>query len=561
MKHDTIKTVEQFQEMIEIMAPCMDDFLYIYDIEKDLYCISPNALERFRLPDRQFYKFEEIVSKFVYKEDLPMLLVDIEKVIRKENEFHNLEYRWLDKEGKPVWINCRGQAICAEDGTVKFLVGCINEIGRKQKADNISGLRSEASLFQEIHDLRKDNAKGFLIRIGIDDFKDINENHGMDYGDMILQKTAECIDEVILPGQMLFRIIADEFAVLDYTGRDVTEAQNLYKRIGNALNRFIQKNYYEVFYTVSAGIVEINDLSEYGTSELMKMTEFSLEQAKVAGKNQYYIYKDEDYDKFRRRSRLIQLLRKAVNNNFEGFEAHFQPIIDIKEHKLSGAETLLRFESEESGRVSPFEFIPMLEESGLIIPVGIWVLNEAAKACSQIQQIIPDFRISVNLSYVQVLKSDVLAEIKAVVKKYQLKPNSMMVELTESGLIEESPKFNRFYTGLKEQGILLALDDFGSGYSNFRYLYNMTPYILKIDRAFTIKAIQNEHEFNILRQMVEMTHGIDLKLCIEGVETRDELDKICEIGPDYIQGYYYGKPCAFDYFMENYVLNKNLEEV
>ncbi len=560
MKQNALKTIEQFQEVIEVMDPCMDDYLYIYDLENDFYCISPSALERFRLPDRQFYKFEEMAGEFVYKEDLPIVLEDVRQVAEQEKEFHNLEYRWLDKEGKPVWINCRGQAICVEEGKVKFLIGCINEIGRKQKADNISGLRSEASLFQEIHDLREDNSKGFLIRIGIDDFKDINENHGMDYGDMILQKTAECIDAVILPGQKLFRIVADEFAVLDYTGRDISEAESLYKRICHALNRFIQKNYYEVFYTLSAGIVEVSGLSDFSAPELMKMTEFALERAKDAGKNQYYIYKKEDYEKFRRRSRLIQILRRSVNNHFEGFEAHFQPIIDIKGQTLCGAETLLRFKSEETGPVGPYEFIPMLEESGLIIPVGVWVLNEAAKACSRIQQVIADFRISVNLSYVQVLKSDVLSEIKGVLNKYHLKPNSLMVELTESGLVEESPKFNRFYKGLKEQGILLALDDFGSGYSNFRYLYSMTPYTLKIDRAFTAKAIENEHEFNILRQMVEMTHGIDLKLCIEGVETREELDRICEIGPDYIQGYYYGKPCTFDCFMENYVLNNAIND-
>ena len=195
----------------------------------------------------------------------------------------------------------------------------------------------------------------------------------------------------------------------------------------------------------------------------------------------------------------------------------------------------------------------MLEESGLIIPVGRWILYRALEACKEIQKVIPGFRVSVNVSYVQVLRSNILEDIIEGIKKYELAPSSLLIELTESGFLEENTNFIRFCEGLKEYGIPLALDDFGTGYSNFHYLSHLTPHTIKIDRSFTLKALKNDYEFGLLQHMADMTHSIDSKFCIEGIETKEELTKICKMGPDYIQGYYFGKPCAYESFVEAHV--------
>ena len=193
--------IEKIQDLFNMLSPCMDNYMYIYDMQDDYYCISPNALERFAIPAAQFDNVEEHHAKFVYPADFQMLLASFSKLRDNHETFHNLEYRWLDREGKPVWICCRGQVIYEEEQP-KYLVGCINEIGRQQKADNLSGLRREASLIQELTDRSEQQINGFIIRIGIDGFKEINENHGIEYGDMVLQKTAECIESVILPEQV-----------------------------------------------------------------------------------------------------------------------------------------------------------------------------------------------------------------------------------------------------------------------------------------------------------------------------------------------------------------------
>ena len=546
-------SMSQFKEVIDILNPCMDDYLYIFDIKNDQYCISPNALMRFRLPSSQFSDVVAMHEKFVYPDDIAVLQEDLNKIISKKTNFHNLQYRWLDKKNQAVWINCRGSVIYDDDGEPEYLIGCINEIGRKQKADNISGLLGESSLQQEIEGGSTERLKGFILRLGIDNFKEINENRGMDYGDMVLHKTAECIDKVILPEQKLYKIVADEFIIADFTGRMVEDAIELYDELRKSINEFIEDNCYEVFYTVSAGILDLSEVKNQTYVNLMKLSEFSLNEAKIGGKNRYYMYLPADYNAFLRNRDLLHKIRQAVNADFEGFETHFQPIMGSRSRKLEAAETLLRFHNDEIGNVSPVEFIPLLEESGLIIPVGKWVLYQAMQACKEIQTVIPHFRISVNVSYIQVLKSNMLETILEGLEKYELSAGSIMIELTESGFLEANENFTTFCEGLKKHGIGLALDDFGTGYSNFHYLSRLNPNTIKIDRSFTLQALHNDYEYNLLQHMVNMTHSIQLKLCIEGIETESELEKILQINPDYIQGYFFGKPCNLSSFEENFV--------
>ena len=158
-------SMSQFKEVIDILNPCMDDYLYIFDIKNDQYCISPNALMRFRLPSSQFSDVVAMHEKFVYPDDIAVLQEDLNKIISKKTNFHNLQYRWLDKKNQAVWINCRGSVIYDDDGEPEYLIGCINEIGRKQKADNISGLLGESSLQQEIEGGSTERLKGFILRL------------------------------------------------------------------------------------------------------------------------------------------------------------------------------------------------------------------------------------------------------------------------------------------------------------------------------------------------------------------------------------------------------------
>ena len=569
---------EQMEYIVELLNPCMDDYLYVFDLQKDCYKISKHATERFLLPGDNFDDAAKAHHTFVYSEDQSRLDDEFRRIMSGEIVFHNMHYRWLDRAGKPVWINCRGRVLNDADGKPHFLVGCINEIGQKQKADNVSGLLGESSLSAYVEQFEDGLPDGFFLRIGIDDFRDINGDFGMEYGDYILKSTADCIAENIKPSQRLYRILADEFMVVDFSGGDMEAATELYKNIRKSLDTFIEENGYKSVFTISAGAVDTAKTS--GTYEnIMKLSEYALNTAKDQGKNRCYIYMQEDYDVFLRKKQITRQLHHAVNHGFEGFETYYQPIVDTKTRRLVGAEALMRFsmpERCEDGetkkeavcvgedghdadekvhweRISPVEFIPLLEETGLIIPAGKWMLHQAISTCSRWQKYIPNFRININLSYVQVMKSRVLTEILTALRLYGLEPSAVGIELTESGYLDTNTHFQKLWDGLKKNGVLVILDDFGTGYSNLHCLGDLRPNYIKIDRSFTLKALNNQYEHDLMTQIITMTHKLDLTICVEGIETEDEFAKISELDPDYIQGFLFGKPQPAEEFYENLI--------
>lgn len=569
---------EQMEYIVELFNPCMDDYLYVFDLQKDCYKISKHATERFLLPGDNFDDAAKAHHTFVYSEDQSRLDDEFRRIMSGEIVFHNMHYRWLDRAGKPVWINCKGRVLNDADGKPHFLVGCINEIGQKQKADNVSGLLGESSLSAYVEQFEDGLPDGFFLRIGIDDFRDINGDFGMEYGDYILKSTADCIAENIKPSQRLYRILADEFMVVDFSGGDMEAATELYKNIRKSLDTFIEENGYKSVFTISAGAVDTAKTS--GTYEnIMKLSEYALNTAKEQGKNRCYIYMQEDYDVFLRKKQITRQLHHAVNHGFEGFETYYQPIVDTKTRRLVGAEALMRFsmpERCEDGetkkeavcvgedghdadekvhweRISPVEFIPLLEETGLIIPAGKWMLHQAISTCSRWQKYIPNFRININLSYVQVMKSRVLTEILTALRLYGLEPSAVGIELTESGYLDTNTHFQKLWDGLKKNGVLVILDDFGTGYSNLHCLGDLRPNYIKIDRSFTLKALNNQYEHDLMTQIITMTHKLDLTICVEGIETEDEFAKISELDPDYIQGFLFGKPQPAEEFYENLI--------
>ena len=545
-------SVSQLCKFIDLLHPYMDDYLYVYDFIHDYYYISPTAVKRFALPSHSFQDLVANQKKFVYPADLYSLQEDLALLINGEKEDHNMQYRWLSITGEPIWINCRG-CVVKKDGKPSHMIGCINEIGVRQKADNVSGLLGITSLQSFLSERAVTISHGYLMRLGLDDFKEINEKLGSDYGDMILRRTAECISSHITSGQMLFRAVADEFLLLDTQNDDIKSAISLYKSIRQTVDEFVEANHYEAVFTISGGILSYKDMHGHSFSDIMKLSEFSLNEAKRDGKNRYYIFQQAAYDKFLRRRRLTQLLRQSVNHDFEGFEAYLQPLFEATTNSLYGAEALMRFRTEEFGMVSPMEFIPLLEETGLIMPAGKWMLHKSLALCHEIQTARPSFQISINISYIQVMKSNIINEIISAVTAHGISPDNVIIELTESGMLESDSRVTKLVSNLKDNGIRLALDDFGTGYSNFSYLNELKPDIIKIDRSFTLKALENDYEYQLLSLMSNMVHSLNLKMCIEGIETTEDLDKMNELSPDYCQGYYFGKPCPYEEFKEQYL--------
>lgn len=543
--------------LLEIIAECMDDYLYVFDLQNNKMEISQSALDRFMISEIHMRNAKQEIMSVVYEEDRAMFEKHMQAMMDGKEKLHDIHYRWLDKNGLPVWVNCRGVVLDDEDGKPGYLVGCLNETGNQRRADNVTGLLGGMEFCDYLRSQKKPVTTGFLMYIGIDDFAAVNGTHGSNYGDYVLKSVADCMKECLSGNQRLYHLIADQYVIadLDSTSRD--DAIQLKKKIGEKIDEFIISEKYEVVFSASAGVIDASTVAE-GYEECRKKFEFSLKMAKRMGKNNIYFYRQEDYEKFQRNGRIISALRNSIANGCEGFEVYYQPIVDCVSGRVIGAEALMRYtmvteEGEE--RLSPVEFIPLLEMTGLIIPVGRFLLNEAAKMCCEIQQYIPEFKVNVNISCYQIEHGKIADKILAAVRDNGLAPDHICIEMTESGFMDMTPAFCKFRKVLEENGIQFVIDDFGTGYSNLHCISDMNPGYVKIDKDFTAKAMSCERDYELFKKIIEMVHSIGIRICVEGIEEEDWHLKMKELQADYLQGYFFGKPCEKKKFMEEFVCN------
>ena len=543
--------------LLEIIAECMDDYLYVFDLQNNKMEISKSALDRFMISETHMRNAKQEIMSAVYEEDRTMIAKHMQAVMDGKEKVHDIHYRWLDKNGLPVWVNCRGVVIDDEDGKPGYLVGCLNETGNQRRADNVTGLLGGMEFCDYLRSQKKPVTTGFLMHIGIDDFAAVNGTHGSNYGDYVLKSVADCMKECLSENQRLYHLIAGQYVIVDLDSTSMDDAIQLKKRIGEKIDEFIISEKYEVVFSVSAGVIDASTVAE-GYEECRKKFEFSLKKAKQMGKNNIYFYRQEDYEKFQRNGRIISALRSSIANGCEGFEVYYQPIVDCVSGRVIGAEALMRYTMvTEEGKewLSPVEFIPLLEKTGLIIPAGRFVLNEAAKMCREIQQYIPKFRVNVNISCYQIEHGKIADKILTAVRDNGLTPDRICIEMTESGFMDMTPAFCKFRKVLEENGIQFVIDDFGTGYSNLHCISDMNPGYVKMDKDFTAKAMSCERDYELFKKIIEMVHSIGIRICVEGIEEEDWHLKMKELQADYLQGYFFGKPCEKKKFMEEFVCN------
>ena len=502
---------EQTGEILfEIIKDCMDDYLYIFDLQNDTFEISQSAVERFNMSKNVLTDAANEVMKVVYEEDRRMLAKHLADICEGRENVHNLHYRWLDKEGMPVWINSRGIVIIDQQGKAEYLIGCLNETGNRRRADNVTGLLGGPEFLAYLRAQKEPITKGFFMHVGIDDFGAINSSRGAGYGNYILKSVAGCMKECLSDKQRIYHLVADQYVIVDLEASSAEDAVALKEKITDKLRNFIVAENYEAIFSISIGVIDAATFCE-GTEECRKKFEFALKQAKSMGKNGFYIFDQDDYEVFLRKGRIIATLRNAIVNHYDGFEVYYQPIVDCQSEQIIGAEALMRFSMiTEEGRefVSPMEFIPLLEETGLIIPAGRYILNEAAAMCCEMQKYIPDFRMNVNVSYVQILQGNVERDILDAIQIYSLQPECLCVEMTESGFMDMTPSFCKFRKTLDKNGIPFVIDDFGTGYSNLHCIRDMNPSYVKMDRDFTAKAMNSARDYELYKNIIPMVHSI-----------------------------------------------------
>ena len=299
--------------LIDLIAPCMDDYLYIIDLKNDTLRISQSAVERFMLPDKFMNDATKHLRTLVYEKDRKLLENHKRKIYDGKEKRYNVLCRLMNSKNLPVWINCRGEVINDEAGKPRYIIGCMNETGTRQRADNISGLLGEKEMASYLYSQPKEKLSGYFIQIGIDDFGIINNVQGQIYGNYILKRVAECIAECLSSGQRIYHLVTDKYMLVDMLSKSHDEVVQLFKRIGEKIDEFIVDENYKSIFSVSAGVTDISTLAE-GAIECRKKSDFSLKCAKKRGGGSLYFFEEEDYKASLRKNTILSALRSATVN-------------------------------------------------------------------------------------------------------------------------------------------------------------------------------------------------------------------------------------------------------
>jgi diguanylate cyclase (GGDEF)-like protein/PAS domain S-box-containing protein len=471
--------------------------------------------------------------------------------------------RRKDGELHAKWLSI--STIRHNDGSIFRYVGQFSDITEKKLKDDLIWAQANFDTLTNLPNRRllqdrlkqafassaRSGREGALLFIDLDNFKTLNDTLGHDIGNLLLQQVARRIESCVQKGDTVARIGGDEFVViLENLSEKDFEAAAQTKVVGEkilaSLNQPYQLDTHEYRNSPSIGAALFVD-NQKSAEDLFKQADIAMYQSKKAGRNTMRFFNPQMQDTINERAALEGELRKALENR--QFNLHYQIQVDSS-HRLLGAETLIRWRHPERGLVSPAQFIPLADETGLILPIGQWVLETA---CAQIKAwqnnpLTRDLVLAVNVSAKQFHQADFVALVQATVQRYAINPKLLKLELTESLLLDNVEDTITTMITLKEIGIRFSLDDFGTGYSSLQYLKRLPLDQIKIDQSFVRDITFDSSDREIVRAIIAIAFSLNLEVIAEGVETKEQRQLLLENGCTLYQGYLFSKPVSIEQF-------------
>lgn len=538
-----------------------DDLIFDWDVLEDHIFVSPEFEHHLGLPRGTLDGPASAWVDVIHPTDRDRYRATLEAVLEQRRGRINQDFRLKTHEGHAVWYRLKARPVVDNNGEVVRVVGTLTDMTEQRTAeerllrdavhDNLTGLPNR-KLFLERLDAalifsRSDpNMRPTVIGIDLDRFKQVNDSLGPTAADTILLTVARRLSRLMKPNDVLGRLAGDSFAVILMSEQDRERVLALADLMRRAISAVMIYDGREIIVPATLGLVFPADVANADRDMIVKCAELAVTHGKRSGGDRVEIFRsDMQSDKVDKLAVGTELRRALERNEMRVL---FQPIVRLEDRTVAGFEALVRWDHPRLGRLSPSEFIPIAEETGLIHDLGLFVMERTARELNLWQQTLvvdPPIFASVNISSRQLLRHDLLQDVKGIFLRHPVIRGSLKLELTES-LIMENPEYAaQMMIRLREIGAGLALDDFGTGYSSLAYLQRFTFDTLKIDQSF-VRHTGGGARPVILRSIIALAHDLKMQVVAEGAETEADTVELSQLGCEYAQGYAFGQPMTIE---------------
>lgn len=530
------------EEVYEALIKTSKDFIVIGNLKTGMFRYPVEIAKVLELPSETIKDPMKYWKKIILEEDWEKFYESNEKFMSGRESFHHVDFRIRNNKNEIVWLKCVGNMMKDKNGVPSTFVGMISLHEKNNKIDPTTRLFVIEEFFKSLEAKLENPPENIgVVILGINNFKRINEFYGRETGDVILRRISGIIQDAIPYSAEVYKLDGTNFGIiLENTSKEKIE--KIYETIKDKFEekQIVSKN--EDILAVSVGVAMYPDDGQ-SYKELYQYAKYSRGYSKRKEGNSITFFSKELLESNARYLKILYLLKRDIDNGFKNFDIFYQPQIKSSTQEIEGVEALLRWGCAEYGCVSPMEFIPILEENNLMVNVGKWVLKKSLETYKkEWNSYAPDLSISVNVSFVQFIDKNFVEDVKKILEESGVEPKNLVLELTESCMVSSIDYIKNIYMALKKLGIKIALDDFGTGYSSLGVLKELPIDIVKTDRIFVRNILHNNFDLVFIKFITALCHEINLEVCIEGVEEKEEYDLVNNLGVDHIQGYYFGKP-------------------